>query len=114
MTGHCSFNSAWLKHDSYKDWLVLDKTKPFSTARCKICPTSFNVSNMGEAAVKSYMKGPKHSQLFKQITTAVSVKDDSSSDHKKTLNNVITVDCIILLFLVCRAICLMLLKINVV
>jgi hypothetical protein len=77
MPVHCSFNSSWLKHDSYKDWLVQDKTKPSSTARCKICLTSFNVSNMGEAAVKSHMKGAKHSQLFKQVTTAVSVKDYS-------------------------------------
>jgi hypothetical protein len=114
MAGHCSFNSAWLKHDSYKDWLVLDKTKPSSTAQCKICPTTFNVSNMGEAAVKSYMKGAKHSQFFKQVTTPVSVKDDTSSEHKKTFNNIITVVCIILLFLVCRAICSMLFKINVV
>jgi hypothetical protein len=32
---------------------------------------------MGEAAVKSHMKRAKHSQLFKQVTTAVSVKDDT-------------------------------------
>jgi hypothetical protein len=91
--------------------LVLDKTKPASTARCKICLTSFNVSSMGEAAVRSHMKGAKHSQLFKQVTTPVSVKGDTSSEHKKTFNNTITVVCIILLFLVCRAICLMLFKI---
>jgi hypothetical protein len=63
---------------------------------------------MGEAAVKSHMKGEKHSQHFKQVTTPVSVKDDTSSEHKKTFNNIITVVYIILLFLVCRAICLML------
>jgi hypothetical protein len=95
MPGHCSFNSAWLKHDSYKDWFVLDKATPSSTARCKIGLTSFNVSNMGEAAVKSHMKGTKHSQLFKQVTRPVSVKDDTSSEHKKTFIYIITVVCII-------------------
>ena len=114
MPGHCSFNSARLKHDSYRDWFVLDKTKHSSTARCKICLTSFNVSNMGEATVKSHMKGAKHSQLFKQVTTPVSVKDDTSSEHKKTFNNIFTVVCIILLLFVCRAICSMHFKINVV
>jgi hypothetical protein len=51
------------------------------------------------------MKGAKHSQLFKQVTTVVSVNDGTSSEHKKTFNNIITVVCIILLFLVCRAMC---------
>jgi hypothetical protein len=97
-----------------KDWLVLDKTTPSSTAWCKTCLTSFNLSNMREAAVKSHMKGAKHSQLFKQVITPVSVKDDTSSEHKKTFNIIITVVSISLLFLVCRAIRLMLFKINVV
>jgi hypothetical protein len=80
----------------------------------EICLTSFNVSNMGEALVKSQMKGAKHSQLSKQVTAAVSVKDDTSFEHKKTFKHIITVVCIILLFLVCSAIGLVLFKINVV
>lgn len=72
------FNSAWLKMDCYSYWLVQDKLKPSSTARCKICLKSFDIANMGEAALKSHMAGKKHQQLVppKQTTGVVLVEDN--------------------------------------
>jgi hypothetical protein len=61
--GQCLFNRAWLDKDCYRGWLVQDKLKPASNARCSLCLKTFDVSNMGEAALKSHMTSKKHKQL---------------------------------------------------
>ena len=48
----------WLKSVNYKTWLVKDKD--VFKARCGLCDRSFDISNMGEAALRSHMKGSKH------------------------------------------------------
>jgi hypothetical protein len=50
--------------EQYKAWLTAcagDKTK----ARCKLCVKSIDISNMGEAALKSHSKGAVHQQKVK-------------------------------------------------
>ena len=61
--GNCVFKALWLKMDCYKGWLVQDKLKPASNARCLICLKTFDIKNMGEAALKSHMNGKKHKEL---------------------------------------------------
>ena len=51
------FSESWLTNPEYKSWLA---KKNDSTASCKICMKDIDISNMGEAAVKSHMKGKKH------------------------------------------------------
>ena len=61
MHGKCSFSDGWLKNSSYKLWLERDMDK--FEAKCKICSKAFDVSNMGESALKSCEKGEKHIYL---------------------------------------------------
>ena len=61
MPGNCHFRDAWLENVVYKEWILKVSSKP-DTARCKFCLSNFNVSNMGEAALKSHMKSEKHKQ----------------------------------------------------
>jgi len=61
--GNFMFNPAWLKKECYSGWLVKDKVKPTSNARCSIYLKTFDVRNMGEAALKSHMNSQKHKQL---------------------------------------------------
>ena len=65
----------------------LAKSNPF-IAKCPVCRTSFQLSNMGNQAVKSHAKGEKHKQntksnlkiYFKPKTTE---KSTSKSFPKK-------------------------------
>jgi hypothetical protein len=75
--GKCVFNAAWLRMDCYSNWLVQDKLKPGSCARCKLCLKSFDITNMGEAALKSHMTGKKHQQLVPQKPGASAVEHPS-------------------------------------
>lgn len=59
--GKCRFNERWLRDDNYKLWL---KCVDEWTAGCKLCGTSFELSNMGEQAIKSHARGTKHSTLI--------------------------------------------------
>lgn len=57
------FNKDWLKLDKYKDWLEEDNDS--GHAKCKVCSppkNRFVLSNMGERALISHMKGKKHIQ----------------------------------------------------
>ena len=57
------FNKEWLKIEQYKDWLVKDDDSKFR--KCRVCSHSknrFPLSNMGERALVSHMKGKKHIQ----------------------------------------------------
>lgn len=58
MPGKCLFNVTWLSSEKYKNWLAADSDA--SRARCKLCKKSFDISNMGEAALASHAKGVKH------------------------------------------------------
>ena len=56
----CRFNEQWLNDDRFKAWLQKDKS--VTSARCKLCSISFNLSNMGISAVISHSSGKKHLQ----------------------------------------------------
>ena len=59
--GDCKFN------EQYSTWLAVvacDRMK----ARCKVCLTNFDVSNMGEAALRSHAKGEKHQRRLSQLS----------------------------------------------
>ena len=51
------FSDLWLTIPEYNGWL---RKKNDTTAICKYCCKDINVSNMGEQALKSHMKGQKH------------------------------------------------------
>ena len=58
-TGICGYNTQWDTNEHYKNWL-----KPFKSDNrktlCTVCDKLIDLSNMGEGAIKSYMKGGKH------------------------------------------------------
>jgi hypothetical protein len=58
MPGACIFNDSWTTHSEYSVWVVRAADK--SKARCRLCLKDFDVSNMGESALKSHAKGTKH------------------------------------------------------
>ena len=49
---------SWLKNPLYSAWIVPDKVS--TLACCKWCCKDVGVSNMGESALESHMKGKKH------------------------------------------------------
>lgn len=52
--GNCVFNKMWLEKLEYKEWLLESGR---NKARCSVCSKEFDISNMGEAAVKVHMQG---------------------------------------------------------
>lgn len=58
MPGRCSFNDVWLHTEKYTSWL--EKTDNKGEAKCPVCNKTFDISNMGEAALTSHAKGAKH------------------------------------------------------
>ena len=52
------FLDSWLKNPLYSAWILHGKVD--ALARCKWCIKDVDVSNMGESALKSHMKGKKH------------------------------------------------------
>ena len=58
MLRKAKFLGCWLKNPLYSAWIVPDKVDPLS--RSKWCCKDVDVSNMGERALKSHMKGKKH------------------------------------------------------
>ena len=85
--GNCVLNSAWLKMDCYSSWLVQDKLKPASNARCKICLKSFDIANMGESALKSHMGGKKHKERVQPKQTVIVIDYKQSLILRETGNN---------------------------
>nr|KAI8739374.1 KALuciferin 4-monooxygenase [Biomphalaria glabrata] len=57
--GKCYFSNQWLEKIEYKLWLQSDP-KNVRNAVCRICKKTFDVSNMGEHALKSHAKGLNH------------------------------------------------------
>ena len=82
--GNCVFNPSWLKKDCYKDWLVQDKLKPASNARCSKCLKTFDVRNMGEAALKSHMNGKKHQEQVKPLKKSSSLINNTMELQPET------------------------------
>ena len=70
MPGKCKFNENWISNVVYKDWVLRDVSQ--HKARCRVCQKSFDISNMGEAALKSHMKGSKHVELMQTVAKTVS------------------------------------------
>ena len=66
MPGKCTFTNKWVTNPTYSAWISKDKDP--HKAKCVVCCKSFDISNMGEAAVKSHMSGKKHEQNTKAIT----------------------------------------------
>ncbi|GBM60862.1 hypothetical protein AVEN_179013-1 [Araneus ventricosus] len=67
MPGKCFFNPLWLENADYKDWLV-PVTDSKHKAKCKLCVKEFDITKMGESALKSHMKGTKHVERKKNKT----------------------------------------------
>lgn len=63
MSKVCYFNTAWLSHPDYRDWL---ERVSIHKARCHVCKKVVDISNMGESALKSHAKGTKHVRLMQQ------------------------------------------------
>lgn len=73
--GKCLFSDRWLQFSHYKDWLSRGRDK--YSARCTVCMREFDVSNMGETALRSHSKGQKHAELTRQKseTSVCSIRD---------------------------------------
>lgn len=65
--GKCAFNDMWLQKPEYAAWLVRDRENKHH-AHCNVCRRSFDISNMGEPALRSHSKGNKHCELVKVKT----------------------------------------------
>jgi len=67
MPGKCLFNKLWLKNCDYAGWLAIHPKGLHSMAFCRVCDKGFDISNMGEAALKSHTKGSKHQNLLEKL-----------------------------------------------
>lgn len=60
--GKCVFNSQWLTHSLYKNWV-----RPFKGDKHKVncvwCYKAIDLGNMGEGALKSHLKSAKHKKM---------------------------------------------------
>ena len=71
MPGKCLFSERWLENSSYRLWLQCDMDK--FKAKGKVCMKVFDVSNMGDSALKSDEKGKKHiypTEMHQRNTTS--------------------------------------------
>ena len=72
------FSDQWLDLGAHSTWTWLQKVPGDDTkARCTMCKTNFDVSNMGISAIVSHEKGKKHRlcgiSLFKSHSSFVCV-----------------------------------------
>lgn len=63
MPGKCAFNILWLENANYKDWLSAVPANK-QRAKCKLCLKEFDIAKMGEAALRSHMKGKRHFLMY--------------------------------------------------
>ena len=56
---HCIFKAEWKSHPDFSDWIRDVKDQP-QRAYCTVCRKSFDVANMGIAALRSHSKGQSH------------------------------------------------------
>ncbi|KAL3042124.1 hypothetical protein OYC64_020135 [Pagothenia borchgrevinki] len=89
MPGKCSFNNVWLLKDKYQLWLSKD-TDP-RRAKCKLCFKIIDISNMGEAALASHMKGTKHQTAAAVASSAMSISTFMNVDAANTPSNATSV-----------------------
>ena len=83
MPGKCKFKDVWLESGAYKEWLLCD-SKDEHKARCRFCAKTFDISSMGEAALRSHMKSKKHTETAAHMkTTAVNATTISTFFSKK-------------------------------
>ncbi len=69
MPGKCSFNIQWLFKDKFQLWLLKDPDQ--RCAKCRLCSKSFDISNTGEAALVSHMRGRKHTATAASISNSI-------------------------------------------
>ena len=53
------FKLCWTKHPDFSSWIAVVKDDNKRT-RCTNCNTTFNLSDMGEQALRSHIKEKKH------------------------------------------------------
>ena len=70
MPGKCKFQDEWIMHEQYRQWIARIPSK--CMARCRLCMKDLDISNMGEAALKSRMASGKHKSRLRDMTTAQS------------------------------------------
>ena len=71
MPGKCTFNNTWLSKPEYSSWLARDSDP--HKASCSGCRKSFDIGNMGEAALKSHTRSVKHKNSISAITDSSGV-----------------------------------------
>jgi hypothetical protein len=54
MPGKCKFHNLWLRIEAYHDWLAHHPKHEGMAISRLLCSKYLDVSNMGEAALKSY------------------------------------------------------------
>ncbi|CAL9702284.1 unnamed protein product [Knipowitschia caucasica] len=82
MPGKCRFNNAWLFVEKYQSWLQKDSDS--SHAKCKLCSKTFDISNMGESALTSHMKGKKHELAMRANAAAIPISQFIGASVQKT------------------------------
>jgi len=85
MVRTCTFNTAWLANKEYKAWLMQDPGNRDTMARCRYCLKSLDISNMGEAALRSHMKGKRHTDLVPALSDKASQSELSLYLHQLVL-----------------------------
>ena len=78
------FQDSWLSNENYELWLRKIPNKN-TFARCRLCEKDFDLSNMGEKALKSHAKGKGHIQKEK---TALAVKNYFKKKPTSNTSNV--------------------------
>ena len=63
MPGKCSFQGRWVSNPLYSQWIARVATSS-GDASCRVCQKSFDVSNMGEAALRSHMRAKRHASAM--------------------------------------------------
>jgi len=66
------FNQLWLKEDNFKKWLEFNE-KDENSAKCKLCQSTFSLSNMGKQALSSHVRSKKHQQNTAAANSSSSV-----------------------------------------
>ena len=74
------FSDCWLEEDAFKSWL--SKTADKKQARCRLCKTDFELSNMGKKALLCHAASKKHSERDMKIKTFFKI-----ANQKKIANN---------------------------
>ena len=82
MPGKCRFQDIWTRDQKYRECLM--RGKLIRMAKCRFCEKALNVSNMGEAALKSHMKGITHQAHAKEHQEQKSKSQTQISDFVQT------------------------------